>query len=291
MGAKDALAMAAPAPRPLGAVPPLAEREVSAPLVQVGTPSDVHPYMLDGGRYESRGKRSVRQRGPYIDASVSQLDLGEMAPLGPEYTSEERHRMTREFRRWHWRNQYLGKLDSWLRGYNKIGGWLDPRYAMVITFITVVWYVAALTQPCGAGVLCGAACARYVAISHSRVAQHAAAARAGRRARGHESGRIPPRLQVRGARARAHPSMNGTLHLRFDNTGGWVPSHVQAFAAEVRYTPENTVVGHARLPSMWIPGRKVTSKDVLVEFTHTSLNVTGDATQLAFQDACAHICT
>lgn len=86
-------------------------------------------------------------------------------------------------------------------------------------------------------------------------------------------------------------SMNGTLHLRVDNTAGWVPSHLLSLQTTVTYIPTKMVVGKGNAKSQWIPGHTKSALNIPIMFSHTSLNATGDDTQLAFQDACAHFCT
>lgn len=86
------------------------------------------------------------------------------------------------------------------------------------------------------------------------------------------------------------PRMNGTLHVRLDNPG-WIPTHVLSLATTVKALDTNVIVAKGNLPKQWIPGRQVTNVDVGLSFSHQSLNVTGDATQLLFQNACAHLCT
>lgn len=88
----------------------------------------------------------------------------------------------------------------------------------------------------------------------------------------------------------SYSRMNGTLHVRLDNPG-WIPAHILSLATTVKALDTNVIVAKGDLSKQWVPGRKVTTVDVDLAFSHKSLNVTGDATQLLFQDACAHLCT
>ena len=155
---------------PYGAAPPMSSRPAAHPLVQLPpNGADLYPTIVDvrhahGFLPDKRGTKSYNK---LLGASDSQLDLADIAPLGDEFTSEERHRMTRAFRRWHRRNQHLGKIDSWLRGYNPVCGWLGPQAALIIGFVLVVMYVLRIIsdrQHCGYAVLCYSSRAWYVFI-------------------------------------------------------------------------------------------------------------------------------
>lgn len=81
----------------------------------------------------------------------SQWELDDRAPLGAEYTDMEREHMTRAYRRSYWRNKYFGKVDSWLRGYNPLGGWLGPQIAMILAVIVLTLCVDTTNSSIGVG--------------------------------------------------------------------------------------------------------------------------------------------
>lgn len=85
-----------------------------------------------------------------------------------------------------------------------------------------------------------------------------------------------------------HSRMNGTLHVRVHNPG-WIPAHLLSLDTTVKALDTNVVVAKGNVPKQWVAGRQTTIVDVDLNFTHKSLNVTGDATQLLFQEACAHL--
>lgn len=93
-----------------------------------------------GARSSGLFDRSTAAHRPLV-APDAQWDLDDRAPLGAEFTDMERERMTRAYRRFYWRNQYLGKIDSWLRGYEPLGGWLGPQIALILTVIVLSLYV------------------------------------------------------------------------------------------------------------------------------------------------------
>ncbi|SHO77517.1 Uncharacterized protein MSYG_1857 [Malassezia sympodialis ATCC 42132] len=257
-----------------GAIPPLSMRPKSGPLLQVPSTVDVHTSFYDTSlAHESRFStgecssglfdRDTKTFRPLIP-NDSQWELDDRAPLGAEYTDMEREQMTRAYRRFYWRNKFLGKIDSWLRGYNPLGGWLGPQIAVILTVI-----VLALI---GVGLFFVIPRVPDVSI----VTNNPLTPMNGNKTAMALTG-FPTGFQ-----------MNGTLHVRLDNPG-WIPAHILSLATTVKALDTNVIVAKGDLSKQWVPGRKVTTVDVDLAFSHKSLNVTGDATQLLFQDACAHL--
>lgn len=204
------------------------------------------------------------------DAKPFAYDLGEstleLAPLGEEFTSEERARMSRKAQRRHWRYSKLGAVDSWMRGYNPLCGWFGPHVAVFTVFFFLVFL----------GVLLYFVVPRVPDVTLKTKDPLAAA--------GNTSA-----MEIT-----AQPTgfeMNGTLTVRLDNGDGWIPSHLKSLSAEVHYKPAKTKVGSGTLKGKSVPGRKTSELTIPIQFNYHSLNSTGDDTQLAFQKACAHPCT
>ena len=136
-----------------GDIPPLSMRPKSGPLLQIPSTMDAHTSFYDtsmahenrfsmGDRSSGLFDRDTKSFRPLIP-NDSQWEFDDRAPLGAEYTDMEREHMTRAYRRFYWRNQYLGKIDSWLRGYNPLGGWLGPQIALILTVIILALCVPA----------------------------------------------------------------------------------------------------------------------------------------------------
>lgn len=144
-----------------GAIPPLSMRPRSGPLLQVPSTMDVHTSFYDTSlAHESHFSTGERSSGLFdrdtktfrpLIPNDSQWELDDRAPLGAEYTDMEREQMTRAYRRFYWRNKFLGKIDSWLRGYNPLGGWLGPQIAVILTVIVLALYVGAANNSIGVG--------------------------------------------------------------------------------------------------------------------------------------------
>lgn len=80
--------------------------------------------------------------------------------------------------------------------------------------------------------------------------------------------------------------MTMDLNLRADNMNGWVPSKINGLKVRVTDQTSAVKVGEGKLESISFPGRKKTIFKVSVDFSHQSLNVTGDQTFLDFYQAC-----
>lgn len=180
----------------------------------------------------------------------------ELTPLGPnageETWSRPRHKHVRR------------SCTTWLRGEWGMCGWFTRGTAVILGFVGLALFIVLI----------------YFVVprvpSVRLVTQHA----------------LTPATQKSDMQLLSSPlgfRMNGTLHLRLDNSDGWIPSHLLSLDTEVQLSKTKTVIGKGHAQSQWIPGRQVSRVNVPVTFAHKSLNESGDATQLAIQDACAHL--
>lgn len=230
------------------------------------TLSNQHIHDMQRGEFEPARGHSFASD----DAKPFAYDLGEstleLAPLGAEYTSEERERMTRKAQRRHWKYSQLGAFDSWLRGYKPLCGWFGPHVAVFLIFGFVIFL----------GILLYFVVPRVPDVTLGMNQPLAAAG------------------NVSAMRITGQPTgftMNGTLAVRFDNSDGWIPSRLKTVNAVVKFKPAKTKVGEGTLKGKSVAGRKSTQLHIPISFNYHSLNETGDDTQLAFQKACAHPCT
>lgn len=230
------------------------------------TMSSQHVHDMQRGMYDTTRGHSFASD----DAKPFAYDLGEstleLAPLGDEFTAEERARMSRKAQRRHWRYSKLGAVDSWMRGYNPLCGWFGPHVAVFTVFFFLVFL----------GVLLYFVVPRVPDVTLKTKDPLAAAG---------DTSAMDITAQPTGF------AMNGTLTVRLDNGDGWIPSRINTLSAEVHYKPAKTKVGSGSLRGKSVPGRKTTELSIPIEFDYHSLNSTGDDTQLAFQNACAHPCT
>ncbi|WFC97534.1 hypothetical protein MYAM1_000248 [Malassezia yamatoensis] len=201
------------------------------------------------------------------DAKPFAYDLNEssleLAPLGQEYTPEERKRMTRKGQRKYWKYSQLGAVDSWMRGHKPICGFFGPHVAVFALFGFVILL----------GITLYFVVPRVPSVALKTYKPLTAA-------NGESAMNIT-----------AQPTgffMNGTLGLRLDNSGGWIPSEIKKLDAVVNYKNNNIKVGEGSVKYKSIPGKKQTDLNIPIYFNYHSLNSTGDDIQLAFQDACAH---
>ncbi|WFD19256.1 hypothetical protein MCAP1_001479 [Malassezia caprae] len=275
-----------------GAIPPLSMRPKSGPLLQIPSAMDSHRSFYDMSlAHENRFSMGDYSTGLYdrdtkafrpLIPNDSQWELDDRAPLGAEYTDMEREHMTRAYRRFYWRNKYLGKVDSWLRGYNPLGGWLGPQIAVILTVIVLTLCVDMSNSSIGVGLFFVIPRVPHASI----VTKNPITPLNGNKTAMALTG-FPTGFEYV---APSHSRMNGTLHVRLDNPG-WIPAHILSLATTVKALDTNVVVAKGDLAKQWVPGRQATTVHVDLSFSHKSLNITGDATQLLFQDACAHLCT
>ncbi|WFD30017.1 hypothetical protein MSPP1_001030 [Malassezia sp. CBS 17886] len=242
-----------------GAHTPFAEREDAD-----GMRGSASLGQLFSGGYTSVGDDSKQ----YMDDSLagprdSVLEMAEMAPLGPEFSEDERARMTRAARRKQWGQRRVDTFAEWAQGRRLLGGWFGPRMALVIGFAFVVVLAALL----------------YFVVPRVPTVTLLAA-------RPLQPAGKPDDMQI--TTSPAGFAMNGTLGLRLNNHDAWIPSHVLRLDTTVSYEAGKSKVGTGHITGRWVPGRQSTMLKIPVAFSHTSVNSTGDSTQLAFQKACAH---
>ncbi|WFD08288.1 hypothetical protein MVES1_003660 [Malassezia vespertilionis] len=247
--------------RKVGDVPRYSERSSKTHLVSVQPLLEQEKDFTRAYSFGSDDDTKLLRRGPMHEPMI---ELEDLPPLGTEFSSYERERMTRRSRRTRKRLGRLGYLDSWLRGYTPLCGWFGPRAAVAIGFVLVVVIGVTLFF-----VIPRVPSVTLVTKDPLVPAQ----------ARSDMAVTVQP----------TGFTMNGTLALHMDNSQGWIPSHLKTVEAVVKFQPQDTKVGEGKLKGPWIPGRTSTRLHVPISFSYKSPNATGDDTQLTFQDACAHL--
>lgn len=259
-------------PSSYGGVPPMAARPKSHPLVQIPT-----QYDPSASSYDIRHPNDSFLAGDDYKGHSTMFSRNdsfmELAPLGPEYTAEEHERMTRAFRRReHLRKQ--GRIcGSWFRGESRCFGWFGRGPALILFFIFLAFLAVLLyfVVPRVPGTCPLTHIAEIDLVTHNALT-------AATKKTDMELTPTPMGFK-----------MNGTLHFRVDYTNGWIPVHLLSLETHVKLTKTDKVIGQGNVPSQWIPGHKTSGLKVPISFSHKSVNQTGDETQLAVQDACAHL--
>lgn len=206
------------------------------------------------------------------DASVgneSAIQLADFPPLGPEFTDEEREQMTRRYKRRQWRKDKRGAVVDWFRGIKikrrrvRIA---RPRLAAAICFALIIAIILL-------GYFLTPRIPTLTITAKDPIVP------------------VPDKKAMEVTTSPTGFKMNGTLLVRADNKGAWIPSHIKSLTADVSLTKSKVRVGHGELSGPWIPARQRSKLEIPISFSHKSLNLTGDTTQKMFQDACAHIYT